>query len=144
MRFPSDLFKEGVPSAPTPGNVKARSFAGLITPPRLSLMTADVELYVCADRPHWPNEERARRDNACFGPIANEAGEFLTGVSYQRSILTTPTPPLESNVSPVTAADRIRGIAATVDEKEVLWICEQWMSKEALKARGQYVEERKT
>jgi hypothetical protein len=86
-----DLFQPGVPSAPNPGEIKPKT-RGLIVPPPPILAAADVEIYVSSGHPYWRNEQQAREDNACLGPIRNQADQYLTGVSARRSSLMKPTP----------------------------------------------------
>jgi hypothetical protein len=134
FRVPADLFEPGRPSAPNPGKVKAKDFAGLIPPPTPRLYAMDVDMFVSPDAPYWPNEAQARQDNACLGPLRSEAGDFLTGVIVRRSTLEYPTPELAKKGAPAQWSDAVRGIGATVDESGLLWICEQWMSRSELEA----------
>jgi hypothetical protein len=134
FRFPFNLFRRGYPSAPIPKDVKTRDFAGLIPPPARELDVIDVDVYVSTGRPYWPNERRARRDNACLGPLENDAGEQLSAVVVSRSTVQYPTPMRAQAPGPSGSEDRVRGIGATVDDSGLLWICEQWMSRSAFRA----------
>jgi hypothetical protein len=136
FRFPPNLFDRRYPSAPIPAEVKERDFAGVFLPPNKALYAVDVDVYLSNRAPFWPNERRARRDDACLGPLQNEAGQHLTAVAVHRSTITAPTPRRAQAPRPTGAQDRVRGVGATVDDTGVLWICEQWMSRSALLAGG--------
>jgi hypothetical protein len=130
------MFNRRYPSAPAPQNLKSRSFGGVIPAPR-SLRAVDVDLFVCQRRPYWPNEKRARRDNACLGPLSNKSGASLTAVATHRSIVNEPDPPGLNGPVPVDEADRLRGFGATFDPRGFLWVCEQWLSRAALSEEAQ-------
>jgi hypothetical protein len=131
FRWSWDLFYPGVPSAPSPGTVRDTDFAAVVAPPPVTV-ALDVDLYVGDSKPFWPTEQQARKDNACLGPLRNDAGQYLTGVVSRRSVLLHRTPDLALSPTAVDPDDRVRGLGMTVDEDEVLWIREQWMSKAAL------------
>jgi hypothetical protein len=125
-----DMFAPDVPSAPNPGPVRSGAFAALVPVPQPGY-AVDVDVYVSrGGRPFWPNEQRARRDNACLGPLRNAAAEQLTGVVVKRPVLTDPTPKdLLPRLPP--DGDRVRGEALQVDaERGFLWICEAVLSRE--------------
>jgi len=128
FRWTWDLFGPGLRSAPRPGPVKSRDFAGLVPPPPVG-DAIDVDLFVCEKRPYWPNERQARKDRACLGPLRNEAGHYLTGISVKRSVLLHPTPKVALPQQAQVGSNRVRGVGLAVDEHEVLWVREQWMSK---------------
>jgi hypothetical protein len=44
----------------------------------------DIDLVVSKVKPYWSSEKRARRDNACLGPLRNESGDWLTGTVVKR------------------------------------------------------------
>jgi len=77
-----ELFTKGAPSAPGPGDLRART-KGLVIPRPTPLKAADLDVYVSNHKPFWRKEAKARRDNACIGPIRNKAGQYITGVSFQ-------------------------------------------------------------
>jgi hypothetical protein len=133
FRFPFGLFRPEYPSAPPPRDVTPRDFAALIPPPTKELSAVDVDIYVSARRPYWPKQRRARRDNACLGPLLNEAGQYLTAVVKHQSMATYPTPKRAQAPRPRGTEDRVRGVGATVGDNGLLWICEQWMSRAALR-----------
>jgi hypothetical protein len=135
FRHTWDLYSTAHPAAPNPGNVKPSAFAALIpVPPALSAV--DVDVYVSRRRPYWPNERRARSDNACLGPLISEAGEHLTAVAVRRHVVADPTPEAARLPRPVNDDDYVRAIGAAVDANSVLWICEQWMSRAAAESGG--------
>lgn len=132
FRFSYNIFRRGYPSAPSPRDVTAKDVAGLVPPPNHELNAVDVDLYVSTGHPYWPNERKARRDNACLGPLLNEAGQYLSAVVKLQSTALHPTPRLAQGTRPNSNEDRVRGIGATVDNTGLLWICEQWLSRSAL------------
>ena len=136
-RVTADLFGSNRPSAPMPGNLRSGSEGSLIPPPNHPLRAVDVDLYISERRPYWPREKKARRDNALLGPIKNKAGQYLTGISILRSTITHPAPKTLLAPGPGTDEDRIRGLAVGFDPSGFAWVCEQWMSRSALSARGE-------
>jgi hypothetical protein len=126
-----DLFLKSRPSAPLPSDPKDRDLGLLVTAPKAPY-AADLDVYICRGRAFWPAERRARRDNACLGPLVNRADQHLTAVSVRRSLIRTPTPPQVLAGQPDTEDDRVRGVGAVVAADGILWICEQWMSRSAL------------
>jgi hypothetical protein len=131
-----DFFEVGVPSAPSPDDIKPSDFAYLVPPPPHS-SAVDVDIFVSDSGPYWPNERQARLDNACLGPLQNEAHQYLTAVAVRRQIPASPTPPGALAPTSKGPADRVRGVGATVDEHGILWICEQWMSRTQLVELGE-------
>jgi len=129
FRVTSDLFDEGVPPAPLPTkNVKATEMGFVIPPPPAGYVN-DVEIYVAAGTPYWPNESEAKESNACMGPIRNTAGEYLTGLSVRRPVDHPIAPPEGMSQSTGPSEESIRAVNARVDDHEVLWILEEWMPK---------------
>lgn len=125
-----DMFLPGVPSAPVPRNVKAGDFASLVPLPR-PYCAVDVDVFVSKDRPYWPHEERARRDNACLGPLRSKTGEYLTALAAHRSVLTHRAPAgLLKGLKTSDAGDRVRGLGMQLDaEVGFLWVCERVLSR---------------
>lgn len=66
--------------------------------------------------------------------MVNDAGRFLTGVSVARSVYTEPAPMEARAPEPTSALDRTRGLGFTVDKRGSMWVLEQWMSSESLRA----------
>jgi len=95
------------------------------------MYAVDVDIYVCAREPFWPNETKARFDEAAFGPLRNAAGQYLTAVAHHRSVLRSPSPEGLIRGYPESAGDLVRGLGLRVDQG-VLWVCEQLLSKAQL------------
>ena len=131
LRVAWDLFRPGVPSAPSPGDLR-RDERGFVAPPPPEDHATDLDVFVGDARPYWPNEARARRDNAVLGPLANEAGQFLTAVAAKRSVLAAPAPAAAVADPPESPADGVRGLGGAVDERGFFWLLEQLMSRRAL------------
>lgn len=94
--------------------------------PAMLLMST---LIVSKDAPFWPQEKRARQDNACLGPLRNEAGDWLTGTVVKRAVSMYPTPVRALGPRPTDREDEIRAVGSAVDEQGVLWLVEQRGSK---------------
>jgi hypothetical protein len=124
MRWTPSLFKAGMPSGPRPQDIKPGRVAHVLAPPSRGFST-DIEIYICQDRPWWPNEAQARADNACIGPLGNQADEYLTALSIRRRKGVNAPPSSAWWPQPLNRADRVRGIGAAVDDKDVLWVVEQ-------------------
>jgi hypothetical protein len=121
-----DVFKPGTPAAPTPTDFDAGVAEGFAIPRPIALRAADVDIYLSDRRPYWPNEAETRKDNDCFGPLLNTAGQYLTGVSARRSVFDREHhPPLD--LAPHLGPDdeAVRGLSAGVDSSGLLWIVEQ-------------------
>ena len=95
-------------------------------PTSKTAITADIS--VCAREPFWPNETKARLDDAAFGPLRNAAGQYLTAVAHHRLVLRSPAPEGLIRGYPEGADDLVRGLGLRVDQG-VLWICELLLSK---------------
>lgn len=124
----------GGASAPGPAPIKeSTSFAGVVPPPRV-LRAVDLDVYVCRQAPWWPKERRAKRDDAAFGALTNEAGEHLTVVATQRSLVDHPTPSNDRELMPIDDADRVRGISAALDPAGFYWLAETYLSRTKMAA----------
>lgn len=96
---------------------------------------------MCDEQPWWREEVQARKDDACIGPLHNDADQYLTGVVVRRRQQLKPTPAACKLPSPLSRGDRLRAIGTTVDEEGVLFIVEQWTSRKRLQA---FAEDQKT
>lgn len=125
LRSSWDMFQPGVPSAQVT-KPKSKNTALMVPAPAAGL-ASDVEIYVSERGPFfWEDENQIRAVDAAVGPIENPlTGHVLTGVSYMSSLFRSPGPasvrfPDIGDEEPST-----RGIAFGVDEKGVLWLCDQ-------------------
>jgi hypothetical protein len=77
VRFRSSwkLFKKGAASAPRPVDLKPK-YAGAYIQSPSPFHASDVDLFVTQGFPYWPNEAQARGDNACMGPLCNDANQL--------------------------------------------------------------------
>jgi len=118
--------------APSPGELK-KGATGLYAPaPPQPGDAVDVDLVVSDGRPYWPQESKARKDNACLGPLKNEAGQWLTGTVIKR-IASHYAPPAHAvGPRPIDSTDETRAMAVAVDPDGFLWMIEQRMSRSAL------------
>jgi hypothetical protein len=115
--------------APEPGEL-TKDAVGLVAPvPGQPGDAMDVDLIVSKTKPYWRSEKRARRDNACLGPLANAAGDWLTGTIVRR--LAAHYAPPDSLIAPRARSreDQLRGVAAGVDPTGFVWLIEQRMSR---------------
>lgn len=130
-----------LPAAPAAGALRREAVGLVVPPPPQPGDAVDVELIVSEGEPYWPQEERARRDNACLGPLRNDADLWLTGVVIKRQASHHAPPEAVVPAKPRTRADEIRGVAAAVDPEGFAWLVEQRMSRVALEqavADGRY------
>ena len=131
IRTTWDMFGPGVPSGPPVADFGSGLTGAVLEPPP-SGFAADIDLFICDKRPFWPDEAVSRRRNAILGPLVNTAGQYLTGRSVRRSVLSEPTPAHVLAPYPTSRADTTRGIGAGVDPRGFVWLCEQRMSRAAL------------
>jgi hypothetical protein len=134
VRFSADwtMFVKGVPSAPTPQmqpGVTLHAVAPAPSPPQVT----HVDLYLSTGQPYWPDEQLARKRNAGFGPIVNDAGMYLTAVVAQRPAQFEPDP-VGDLVGEVPFGNCVRGVAAKVDASGLLWMCEKMLPRTQLGA----------
>ncbi|TCO48407.1 hypothetical protein EV646_104225 [Kribbella antiqua] len=118
----------------SPGELR-RDATGMYAPvPPKPGDAVDVDLIVSAGRPYWPQETKARRDNACLGPLKNEADQWLTGTVVKRTASHRPPPDNAIGPRPTSSTDEVRAVGAAVDSEGFLWMVEQRMSRSALEA----------
>ncbi len=123
-----------LPAAPAVGTLR-QGAVGLVAPPPPEPGDAvDVDLVVTEGKPYWPQEQRARADNACLGPLRNEADLWLTGVVVKRQASHQPPPGGAVAPRPSSRSDEVRGVSAAVDPEGFVWLVEQRMSRGALEA----------
>ena len=126
LRWTPGLFRKGRPSGPNPGELPVGSMEHVVPAPAKTY-ASDVDIYVCEGKPWWRDEEQARKDNACIGPLRNDADQFLTAVSVRRRLSVKPTPNNARLASPLSESDRMRAVGGGLDD-DVLWLVEQWTS----------------
>lgn len=132
--------------APPPGDLKAQAVGLAVPPPTEPGDAVDVDLIVSENQPYWPNEARARRDEACLGPLRNQTGDWLTGVVVKRRAGHYPPPETAIGPRPSGRDDELRALGSAVDPAGFLWLIEQRMSRsklhelasEAIVERGQW------
>lgn len=128
FRYTPDLFAAGVPSAPPPGTFKPPKEAGyIISSPEL-LRVADIDFYISNGAPYWWNSVQAFKDNSCFGPIRNKAGQYLTCQSMRRPISesTFSVMPWLRFESPEAS---VRSVVSGVDQRSMLMVSEHWVPR---------------
>jgi len=135
IRTTWDLFEDGVPSAPSAGEVAGGFEAHIAEPPPPGYAT-DIDLFVCEGLPWWPREVAAREANAALGPLKNGAGQWLTGLVVRRAVPRFPTPSHMLGREPRTASDTVRGISAGIGEAGFAWLSEQRLSRKWLVRGG--------
>lgn len=134
IRHPWTMFHETVPSAPMPDYPKGKGLTvGVCIPPPKQMYSVDVDIYLCEREPYWPNEGKARRARAPLGPIRNKAGQYLTAVIHQNSMLRQPPPGMATAPTVEDPDDIVQGLTYGVHD-EVLWISETRFSRAALAA----------
>lgn len=118
--------------AARPGELKANAVGLAVPPPTGPGDATDVDLIVSRDRPHWPNEVQARRENACIGPLRNETGDWLTAVVVKRRAGHHPAAGGAIGPRPAGREDEIRALGSALDPAGFLWLIEQRMSRSEL------------
>lgn len=118
--------------APPPGDLNADAVGLAVPPPPDPGDAVDLDLVVSTKRPFWPDETRARRNNACLGPLRNEAGDWLTGVAVKRRAGHYAPPERAVGPRPAGRDDEMRALGSAVDPTGFLWLIEQRMSRSQL------------
>jgi hypothetical protein len=98
----------------------------------------DVDVVVSYDKPYWPDPVGSLRDDARLGPLANNAGMWLTATSYHRSQLRYPTPEHMSVPLPAVGERPNRmllGGFGPDDVNDMYWFVETITSREFIQAR---------
>ncbi len=134
FRFGADLFAKATTELPFTGpqNIRPSAAARLAVMPLEGEVT-DIHLDLSKGKPYVQHEEKARRENAIFGPLRNNQDEYLTGLVNKCSLSKNPSPSELLVPTPLNETDQVHGFGATIDPKGgFLWIAEQWMSREAL------------
>lgn len=132
LRFGSELFRDGMPSAPLPKVTAHPQTAARITTAPEDGKVTDVHLFLAQGAPYFHAEKEARAANALLGPLENNQNEFLTGVIQQRDLVRNPPPAQLMGPPPEDSADRVRGFGGAIDQEGFLWIAEQWLSRKML------------
>ena len=110
--------------APNPGDLK-RGAVGLVAPlPPEPGDAVDVDLIISKGKPYWPNEKKARQDNACLGGY-DTAGDWLTGTVVKRLANEYAPPETAIGPRPKNSSDEMRAVSAAIDETGFLWLIEQ-------------------
>lgn len=96
----------------------------------------DIDFYVSYTEPYiprqgglWKDEVRPEKNNAVLGPLVNESGMWLTGISCHRSEMIVPTP--SNLIPPLPRCDEVpsRITVGGSDESGVYWFNETVTSK---------------
>jgi hypothetical protein len=94
----------------------------------------DLDLVVSfGDDPHWPSSRNSLRDNARVGPLRNEAGMWLTGTLFRRSLTVSPNPEGLDLPAPRPGQHALRFTGAGParnDVGEIYWFVETIAPKE--------------
>jgi hypothetical protein len=135
LRFTPDLLSRYVSRAPALKTPKPKDDALHVPAPKVGYAT-DIDVFVCHGAAYWPDEQKAREDNACFGPLENSAGQFMTAEAVHRRVEEKPSPvsppgPGRVGNIPLTE-DQVRTVGAAFDENEVLWIQEMLARKSSM------------
>lgn len=121
----ADVFLAGAPPAGGSDWPKEKAtMRGMVSVPGKGSAT-HVDVFLCDDgQPYWPNEHHVRATQSGMGYIRNSLDWCLSAVVFDRSVEYLPDPcgDLRRGV-PVDQCHR--GLAATVDELGLLWLCEK-------------------
>ena len=70
--------------APEAGSLKKDAKGFAVKPPPEPGDAVDIDLIMSTSKPYWPSEKKARRNEACLGPLRNDSGDWLTGTAVKR------------------------------------------------------------
>ena len=133
---PADTLSDGAPNGGDPGQVRSRTFAGLLQAPSAG-SSAMLDLYISAGAPEFPNRATLDARNAVHGPIQNRVGQYLSGVTRIVPNDRLQFPPIDVPVpTPSSGEDAVRGVRAAIAEDGVLWLVESVLSRAWLRASG--------
>lgn len=90
---------------------------------------ADLDCYVSDQEPHIP--PGALQSRAVIGPIANDAGQSLTGIVSRRNELLWPTPLQAFAMPPQDKTDALRGVWTGKAGCAFAWVVETRLSRRA-------------
>lgn len=136
IAVPGDTFTHASARlGPPAGEVRQGMSGGYIDiPPEGSF--AALDLYVSKQgRANWPTRPVAEDQNAIAGEIANDAGQYLIGLTSHSTMKHEPLPDLlRTYDAGVDETEITRGIGAAVDPRGFVWLCERLMSEQKLRA----------
>ncbi|MFF4880223.1 hypothetical protein [Micromonospora sp. NPDC000668] len=96
---------------------------------------ADLDVVISYDKEHWLEGEKSFEDNARLGPLRNDAGMYLTVVSYHRTEGERPTPQELTVPSPSLGETPIPMLCVGPDDAGTMyWFVEQMTSREFLES----------
>jgi hypothetical protein len=120
-----DAFMAGAPAASGSDWPKEKATMRGLVPLPAEGKVIHIDLFLSYNgEPYWSNEVAIRAARAGMGFIKNSLGWCLSAVIYDRPAEEQPDPCGDfRGQTPVNQC--LRGIAATVDETGVLWLCEK-------------------
>lgn len=127
FRFTYDAFLPQVERGRGAGKRIGSDARGIaITAPPSRAEVSDLDLYVSDADPFAP--PGALASNALVGPIRNEAGQSLTGVSRRFSALKVPTPLAATSRAPLPGEPSTRGVWMGMGGCGYAWVVEGALS----------------
>lgn len=120
-----DAFMAGAPAAGGSDWPKQKATMRGIVPVPTEGRVRHVDVFLSYNgEPYWPAEDAIRAARAGLGYIKNSLGWCLSVVIYNRPTTYEPDPC--GDLRGETPVDQcLRGIAATVDDTGLLWMCEK-------------------
>lgn len=113
---------------PYPGDLKKDAIGLVVPAPPEPGYAVDVDLIVSSEKPFWIEEQSARAENACLGPLRNNSGQWLTGTAVKRFAPHYPPPTTAIGPRPRSKTDQVRAVGAAVGPEGFVWLLEQRMS----------------
>ncbi|WP_282945810.1 hypothetical protein [Cellulomonas endometrii] len=127
FRFTHDAFLPRLGSGRGAGKSIGPDAKGIIvTAPPTPAQVSDLDLYVSDGDPHIP--PGSAEANALVGPIRNDAGQTITGVSRRFPMLRMPTPAAATSRAPLPDEPAVRGVWMGMGGCGYAWVVEGALS----------------
>ncbi|MGP6174281.1 hypothetical protein [Corynebacterium sp. A21] len=112
--------------------------SGLVMPRVLQKNHAwDIDIVISREAPFWPSEESiffqgqpSNEWSPHLGPLSNDSGLWLTGTSYHRDQILSPTPESVDPPFPKLGENPCRILSAGIGDDDVYWMHETITSEE--------------
>lgn len=132
-----DLFVPGAePAGPSDWPKQKATMRGLVPIPAEGHVT-HIDIFVSRNgKPYWRDEEAIRAAQAGMGYLMNSLGWCLSVIINKRDIDDEPDP--SGDLRGETPVDQCsRGLASTIDDTGLLWLCEKLIPRDQPSVSGQ-------
>jgi hypothetical protein len=119
-----DAYMTGAPAAGGSDWPRPEAMKGIVPLPSEGRVS-HVDIFLSDNgEPHWPDEDKVRATRSGLGFIRNSLDWCLSAVVFDRPVDYEPDPCGDlRGKTPV--GECVRGLASTVDESSLLWLCEK-------------------